>query len=98
MSKHVVGICCVFQSKRTKRFSRCYTVSPEPGLSSASSMELGHPRARQRPIRVKSHECREASIVTAGWERLAHALRWGTSERGPFTELFSSPFPAPNAV
>lgn len=62
------------------------------------SLRVGVDGARQRPIRVKSHGRKEASIVAAGWERLAHALRWGTSKRGPFMELFNSPFPAPDAV
>ncbi len=62
------------------------------------SLRVGVDGALTRPIRVKSHGRKEASLVTAGWERLAHALRWGTSKRGPFTDLFSSPFSAPEAA
>lgn len=62
------------------------------------SLRVGVDGARQRPIRVKSHGRKELSGMTAGWERLAHALRSGTSQRSRFTELRKSLFPAPDAV
>lgn len=62
------------------------------------SLCVGVDGALQRPIRVKSHGRKEASLVAAGWERLAHALQCGRSKRGPFKELFGWPFHAPDAI
>ncbi|UBV45266.1 transposase (plasmid) [Deinococcus taeanensis] len=54
--------------------------------------------ALERPIPIKAHGRKALSLVTAGWECLAHTLRWDRPARVPFVNLFTTRFPAPGAV
>uniref|UniRef100_UPI00036FACBC transposase n=1 Tax=Deinococcus aquatilis TaxID=519440 RepID=UPI00036FACBC len=52
----------------------------------------------QRPIQLKTHGRKALSLVTAGWERLAHALRWSRRAQVTFTKLLTTGFSAPDAA
>lgn len=51
-----------------------------------------------RPIQIKAHGRKALSLVTAGWERLAHALRWNHAAQVTFANLLASGFSAPGAL
>lgn len=61
-------------------------------------LRVGVDGALTRPVQVKSHGRKALSVVTAGWEHLAHALRWEKPRRAEFTQLLTSAFPAPDAA
>jgi len=61
-------------------------------------LRVGVDTALQRPIPVKAHGRQAMSLVTYGWERLAHALRWASQTVSTFTTLLTCAFSAPGAL
>ncbi|AFZ66659.1 IS4 family transposase [Deinococcus peraridilitoris] len=64
-------------------------------LAMAWCLRIGTWCHEQRPIKRKKHGRRAVSLVKYGLERLAAALRWGTSDRTILLSLVMQPFPAP---
>lgn len=58
-------------------------------------LRVGVNVAVQRPIQVKTHGRQAMSLVTYGWERLAHALRWASPTVSTFVDLLAGTFSAP---
>lgn len=60
-------------------------------------LRVGVDAARHRPIQLKAHGRPAMSVVTYGWERLAHALRWASTAASTFVALLTCAFSAPGA-
>lgn len=99
------SIECTFSSMKSRGFDLERTGITHPdrlerlfGLVTLAwvwCLRVGVDAAGQRPIQIKAHGRQAMSLVTYGWERLAHALRWASKAATTFVTLLTCGFAAP---
>ncbi len=102
------SIECTFSSMKTRGFDlersamviadRLERLFGLVTLAWVCCLRVGVWRNEQQPIKYKKHGRKAVSIVRYGWQLLAHALRWDTTQSETYFSLLLRPFSPPSAA